>query len=193
MKFRIAVLIFFLPILGFAQERGAGIRLGEPFALTYKDFFEDYLSYEILVGAGGVNQGDYFRKDFDSNPPANNAFYLGHTADRGVSLSFRMALHEDITDMFDIEQGYLLGYAGAGVQLRTTRVNYVYNVGTSSSTLPLSEERTNFDLGPEVFGGAEYYFDDTPISVFVEIGLFVEFVDRINMRGQGGIGVRYLF
>ncbi|TDQ14950.1 hypothetical protein DFQ04_2831 [Algoriphagus boseongensis] len=193
MKFRFTLLILFLPFLGLAQERGAGVRLGEPFSLTYKDFLDDYLSFEVMVGSGGVNKGDYYRKSFENNPPSSNSFYLNHTADRGISLNFRMALHEDITDMFDIEQGYLLGYAGAGAQIRTTRVTYAYQPNPIQSGPFLEEERTNFDFGPEVFGGAEYYFDETPISVFVEIGLFVELIDRINMRGQGGIGVRYLF
>jgi hypothetical protein len=192
MKFRITVLIFLLPIIGFAQERGAGIRLGEPISLTYKDYLEDYLSFEVMVGSGGINKGDYFKKDFENNRPSSNAFYISHLADRGISLSFRMALHEDITDMFEIEQGYLLGYAGVGAQLRTTRVNYTYQNSTVPGSI-MQENRTNFDLGPEAFGGVEYFFDEAPISVFAEIGLYIELIDRINMRGQGGIGVRYLF
>jgi hypothetical protein len=192
MKFRITVLIFLLPILGFAQERGAGVRLGEPFSLTYKDYLEDFLSFEVMVGSGGINKGDYFRNIFVNNPPSSNALYLSHFADRGISLNFRLALHEDITDMFEIEQGYLLGYVGAGAQLRTTRVNYTYQFSTAPGSIT-QESRTNFDFGPEGFGGVEYYFDEAPISVFAEIGLYLELIDRINMRGQGGIGIRYLF
>ncbi|RIW13943.1 hypothetical protein D0X99_14075 [Algoriphagus lacus] len=194
MKIRLLLLFALAPILSLAQERGAGIRIGEPISLTYKDFIEDYLSYEVMLGGGGINGSDYYKKDFESNPPASNAFYLGHSASRGVSINFRMALHEDITDVFEITQGYLLGYAGAGVQLRTTNLEYSYVLNTNNPNQPVQlEERTNFDFGPEAFGGAEYYFDETPISVFAEIGLFVELIDRINLKGQGGIGVRYLF
>ena len=194
MKYCILFLFLSLPLLSLAQERGAGIRLGEPLSLTYKDFIEDYLSYEIMLGGAGVNGSDYYRKDFENNPPSSNAFYQGYSASRGVSINFRMALHEDITDVFDITQGYLLGYGGAGIQVRTTNVDYSYiqsNPG-SPETL-MQEERTNFDFGPEVFAGAEYYFDETPISVFVEVGMFLELIDRINLKGQGGVGVRYLF
>lgn len=184
-----------LPILGIAQERGAGIRLGEPLSLTYKDFIEDYLSYEIMIGAAGINGSDYYRKDFENNPPSSNAFYQSHAASKGISLNFRMALHEDITDVFEITQGYLLGYGGVGVQLRTTNVDYTYFQNTSGSgSQPLMrEERTNIDFGPEAFAGAEYYFDEAPISVFAEVGIFLELIDRINVKGQGGIGIRYLF
>lgn len=194
MKYRILFLLFSLPMLSLAQERGAGIRLGEPLSFTYKDFIEDYLSYEIMLGGAGINGSDYYRKDFENNPPSSNAFYQGHAASRGVSINFRMALHEDITDVFDITQGYLLGYGGAGIQVRTTNVDYTYiqsNPGLPETVL--REKRNNFDLGPEVFAGAEYYFDETPISVFVEVGMFLELIDRINLKGQGGIGVRYLF
>lgn len=193
LKFLFAFLLF--PMIGFSQERGAGIRLGEPFSITYKDFLDDYLSFEVMVGGGSVNGKDYYLRSFENNLPASDAFYLSHSASRGVALNFRMALHEDITDMFEITEGYLLGYAGVGGQLRTTQVNYSYfrQNNPSSSFASLSERRTNIDIGPEAFGGAEYYFDEVPISIFAEVGVFLELIDRINFKGQGGIGVRYLF
>lgn len=195
MKYQILLLFLLLPFIGLAQERGVGIRLGEPISLTYKDFIEDYLSYEIMIGSAGVNGSDYYRKDFENNPPSSNAFYQGHSAKKGVSINFRMALNEDITDLFEITQGYLLGYGGVGVQIRTTNVDYTYfqNTPGNPNQSLMREERSNFDLGPEAFAGAEYYFDETPISVFLEVGMFLELIDRINVKGQGGIGVRYLF
>ena len=197
MKTRLIIFLMLLPMLGVAQERGAGIRLGEPFSLTYKDFIEDYLSFEVMLGSGGVNGSNYYRRSFENNPPVSSAVFSGYSARRGVSINGRLALHEDITDMFEISEGYLLGYAGAGVQLRTIQVNYSYFRPNPNPApgggIPEIEERSNLDLGPEAFVGAEYYFDEAPISVFAEIGVFLELIDRINFRGQGGIGVRYLF
>lgn len=197
MKLRLIIFLMLLPMLGIAQERGAGIRLGEPFSLTYKDFIEDYLSFEVMLGSGGVNGSNYYRRSFENNPPVSSAVFSGYSARRGVSINGRLALHEDITDMFEISEGYLLGYAGAGVQLRTIQVNYSYFRPNPNPApgggIPEIEERSNLDLGPEAFVGAEYYFDEAPISVFAEIGVFLELIDRINFRGQGGIGVRYLF
>ncbi len=193
MKYFILFLFILAPFLGFAQERGAGIRLGEPLSLTYKDFIEDYLSFEVMVGSGGTNGSNYYKRSFENNPPNSEAFYLSHTARRGVNLNFRLALHEDITDVFEITQGYLLGYGGVGVQLRTTNVDYIYQPNAVLGGPVLGENRTNLDLGPEVFAGAEYYFDEAPISIFVEVGMFLELIDRINFKGQGGIGIRYLF
>jgi hypothetical protein len=107
-----------------------------------------------------------------------------------------MALHTDLTEAFELEEGYLLGYAGLGAQFRTTQVNYKYTTISDSidflKALQL-ENRTNGDLGPEAFVGAEYYFDPVPFSVFVEAGVFTELIDRAHLKGQGGIGIRYLF
>jgi opacity protein-like surface antigen len=195
LKYRVLLLLLLLPAFSFAQERGIGLRLGEPLSLTYKDFIEDYLSYEVMIGMAGVNSSDYYRKDFESNPPSSNTFYQSHMASKGVSINARVALNEDITDVFEITQGYLLAYGGAGIQIRTTNVKYNYfqNIASSATQPLLTDDRTNFDFGPEAFAGAEYYFDDTPISVFAEVGVYLELIDRINVKGQGGIGIRYLF
>lgn len=194
MKFKILTLILFLPNIGFAQERGVGIRLGEPISITYKDFIEDYLSIEAMIGSAGVNSSSYYQKDFESNPPNSNSFYIGQNTQKGVSLNLRAALHLDFTDEFGIEIGYLLGYAGAGVQFRSVNVTYFYDVNQIGTSPNLTEERANIDFGPEAFAGGEYYFDELPISVFAEVGFFLELLDRVgHIKGQGGIGIRYLF
>ncbi|MEP0711129.1 hypothetical protein [Algoriphagus sp.] len=193
MKYRIIILFVFLPFISFAQERGVGIRLGEPLSFTYKDFLTDYISIEGMFGIAGINGASYYQKDFESNPPESNSFYVSHNAQKGVSFNVRSAYHEDITDVFGITEGYLMAYGGAGIQLRTTKVNYTYVDGQASSLLK-NDSRTNVDFGPEAFVGAEYYFDDVPISVFGEVGFFLELIDRIgHIKGQGGVGVRYIF
>jgi hypothetical protein len=196
MRLVVTTLLLLLPFLGQAQERGLGLRFGEPFSISYKGLVKDYLSYEILVGSGSINSDTYFQKSFDRRPPSSDARVVSLTGTRGVALSFRMALHADFTNAFRLEEGYLLGYAGLGAQLRTTQVNYRYTQvsNTMNPSLPIqTENRTNGDLGPEAFVGAEYYFDPVPFSVFVEAGVFTELIDRTHLKGQGGIGIRYLF
>ncbi|MHA7131021.1 hypothetical protein [Algoriphagus namhaensis] len=193
---KIALFLFLsLPILTLAQERSAGLRLGEPLSITYKDFISDYISYEFMFGRAGVNSNSYYQRDFENNPPESNSFYQSNSAKQGVSLNARMAYHEDFTDVFGIEQGYLLGYGGAGVQLRSNRVTYLYTVSSvNTGAIPKQEERSNVDFGPEAFVGVEYYFSDLPINVFAEGGIFLELLDRVgHLKGQGGIGVRYIF
>ncbi len=195
MKYRLITLLVLLPFISFAQERGVGIRLGEPLSITYKDFISEYISIEGMIGSAGINGASYYQRDFETNLPQSNAFYISHSAKKGVSFNVRSAYHEDITDVFGITEGYLLGYGGVGVQLRTTKVSYSYTDGqTGTGSAIRVENRTNVDFGPEVFVGAEYYFDDVPISIFGEAGFFLELIDRIgHMKAQGGVGVRYLF
>lgn len=196
MRLHVTALLLLLPILGQAQERGLGFRFGDPFYISYKDFVRDYLSYEVLVGSGSINRDAYYQKSFNRRPPSSAATLVSLEGTRGVAVSFRMALHADFTNVFTLEGGYLLGYAGLGAQLRTTQVNYRYTQvsNTMNPPLPLqTENRTNGDLGPEAFLGAEYYFDPVPFSVFMEAGVFTELIDRAHLKGQGGIGIRYLF
>ncbi len=196
MKYKIILLFILFPFLSQAQERSIGLRIGEPISVTFKDFISDYVSFELMLGSAGLNGASYFQRDFENNPPNSSAFYLSHSAKKGISLNGRLAYNEDITDVFGIEQGYLLGYGGAGVQLRTASLTYRYTDGLiSNGNTPIFEEtRTNIDFGPEAFIGAEYYFDELPMNIFVEAGMFLELLDRVgHIKGQGGIGVRYIF
>ncbi|MFC3880199.1 hypothetical protein ACFOSV_08430 [Algoriphagus namhaensis] len=193
---RISIIFFLVfPLVSFAQERGIGLRLGEPFSVTYKDFISDYVSFEAMIGSAGVNSSSYYLRDFENNPPEANSFHQSNSAKKGLSINARMAYHEDFTDAFGITQGYLLVYGGAGAQFRSNRVTYLYTVQTvNTGAVPKQEDRTNVDFGPEVFAGLEYYFDDVPLNVFVEGGIFLELLDRVgHLKGQGGIGVRYIF
>ena len=196
MRLLVTALLLLLPILGQAQERGLGLRFGDPFSIAYKDFFKEYLSYEVLLGTGSINSDTYYQKSFDRRPPNPNARVVSLAGTRGVALSFRLAAHTDMTEAFELEEGYLLGYAGLGAQFRTTQVNYKYSTISDSidylKALQI-ETRTNGDLGPEAFLGAEYYLDPVPFSIFVEAGIFSELIDRAHLKGQGGIGIRYLF
>ena len=74
MKYRLITLLVLLPFISFAQERGVGIRLGEPLSITYKDFLTEYISIEGMIGSAGINGGSYYQKDFESNLPESNAF-----------------------------------------------------------------------------------------------------------------------
>ena len=193
MKKIIFFLLFLLPVIGFSQEHSIGLRLGEPLSITYKTFLDDNISLEGMIGRAGSNSAMYYRTAFDRNRPSPNSVYNGHSTYNGFSLNVRSAYHEDITAEFDITEGTLVAYGGLGIQLRSIQVDYLYStLGTPINIL--GETRTNIDLGPEAFVGSEYYFQDLPISVFAEVGLFMELIDRAgHLKLQGGIGVRYMF
>jgi hypothetical protein len=190
----ILLIIVFVPFLSFAQEDGIGLRLGEPLSITYKKFLDDNIAIEGMFGAAGANSAQYYQRSFENNRPSANAFYASHSTSNILSFNLRGAYHEDITDDLNIDQGYILGYFGVGAQLRTAQVDYAFTDSSINPNAVFRETRSNIDFGPEVFGGAEYYFDELPMSVFAELGLFMELLDRFgHLRFQGGIGVRYIF
>ncbi|WP_186756083.1 hypothetical protein [Echinicola salinicaeni] len=193
MKRLLLLFIFSLPVMAFAQEQSIGLRLGEPLSITYKTFIEEKISLEAMIGRGSSNSSSYYRRVFDNNKPAPGSFYVNHSSGGGLSLNGRVAYHEDVTSEFDITEGKLLAYGGAGLQLRSMSVEYAYYETPDASILRY-ENRNNVDFGPEVFGGGEYYLEELPITVFAEIGLMMEIVDRPgHIKLQGGLGVRYLF
>lgn len=192
------IFLFFLlsiPLLSFSQEHHVGLRIGEPLSITYKTYLNEQIFLEGMIGRAGANSGQYYRRSFDNNRPFPAAIFVGHSSSNGLSINFRGAYNEDISAEFDIVEGSLFAYAGAGLQIRSVRVNYIYTDGISSTLyVPLNETRTNLDFGPEGFIGSEYFFEDLPLSVFAEVGLFFELLDRPgNLRLQGGLGARYIF
>lgn len=193
MKKLLFLFILSLPVMALAQEQSIGLRLGEPLSVTYKTFLDDNVSFEAMIGRGSSNSSAYYQKVFNNNKPTPGAVYLNSNASGGISLNGRIAYHEDITAEFDITEGTLLAYGGAGLQLRSIDVAYTYEDNVGSGVFR-SESKSNVDFGPEVFGGGEYYFENQPLSVFAELGLMMELADRIgHVKLQGGIGVRYLF
>lgn len=191
------IILFFLlgvPFFAYSQEHHLGLRIGEPLSITYKTYLDEQFSLEAMIGSAGANSGQYYRRSFDNNRPFPAAIYGGHSSSNGFSLNLRGAYNEEISAEFDIAEGALFAYGGAGLQIRSVRVNYVYTDGVRSAYVPLNETRTNIDFGPEGFVGSEYFFEDLPLSAFAEVGLFLEILDRPgNLRLQGGLGARYIF
>lgn len=188
------ILFFFLLSSSLlAQERGAGIRFGEPISATYKDFFSDYFSWEVLVGRGRPASDRYYKNLFDSNLPTELASYVNHEADPGVVLQARIAYHEDISTALSIPGGYLLAYGGIGAQLRGNRVRYSYFDESRPEDFQV-EMKTDLVFGPELFGGGEFYFNEIPIAISLEMGALIQLINQPgHLRYQGGLGVRYLF
>lgn len=191
------VLLFVLntPLLAIAQEHHVGIRVGEPFSITYKTYLDKKYSVEAMVGRAGANSAQYYRRAFENNRPYSSAIYTSHASSDAFSLNLRGAYNEDISSEFNIVEGALFAYGGVGVQLRSVRLNYVYHTSYSNTDMEFRNiDRTNVDFGPEGFVGSEYFFEELPISVFAELGLFLEIINRPgHIRLQGGLGVRYIF
>ncbi|WP_092177861.1 hypothetical protein [Cyclobacterium xiamenense] len=195
MKYLLVCLIAFTGFSAFAQEYELGLRLGEPYGITFKTaLFDDY-SLEAIIGRGSPNSGSYYRRSFENNPPLSSAIYEGQQVAGAFSAQARMAYEQSLNAEFDIAEGNLVGYAGAGVQVRSTTVTYFYRTPAAGEAgASRSESRRNADVGPEGFIGSAYYFEDVPLGIFAELGLFMELLDRFgHLKVQGAIGARYAF
>nr|MBI1231613.1 hypothetical protein [Cytophagales bacterium] len=183
------------PLSGMSQQHQLGLRFGEPFSVTYKTYLDENFSVEGMIGRGSSNSAPYYRRAFENNKPLSSAIYTSHSVSDAFNIHARIAYNEDISSEFDITEGTLLGYLGVGAVIRSTSADYTYTIpGTGAVPNFQSESRANIDIGPEGYGGAEYIFQDLPLSVFAELGLFLELVDRPgHIKLQGGIGARYLF
>ncbi|MEX2564375.1 MAG: hypothetical protein WD431_00360 [Cyclobacteriaceae bacterium] len=195
MKYFLFIVLFSCSMATYAQSDQIGLRIGEPLSITYKTYIKKDISAEAMIGRGGPNSIQYYRRAFENNRPLSSAIYNSQSASNALSLNLRLAYHQNYNSEFNISEGLLLGYGGVGLQMRSVEVTYYYHTPTGSETLPVSTEtRNNIDFGPEAFIGTEYLFQDLPISAFAEFGFFLELMDRLgHLKIQGGIGVRYLF
>lgn len=195
MKYLVFFLVTFSGFSAFSQEYELGLRLGEPYGVTFKTALFDTYTLEAIIGRGSPNSGNYYRRSFENNPPLSSAIYEGQQVAGAFSAQLRMAYEQSLNADFEITEGNLIGYAGAGVQVRSTTITYFYRTPAAGEGVSArTESRGNADFGPEGFIGSAYYFEELPLGVFAELGLFMELLDRFgHLKVQGAIGARYVF
>jgi len=194
MKYALSLFLILVSISSYAQQHQLGVRIGDPYGITYKTSVKDKFSFEAILGRGSPNSNQYYKRTFENNRPVSSAQYSRHEVSGAFSLHARGIYEESFSDDFNISEGDLTVYAGLGLQFRSVNIDYSYTTPNAIPDTPkVKESRTNIDLGPEVFVGTAYYFEDLPISVFLEAGFMTEIVDRLHLKAQGAIGARYLF
>lgn len=190
MKTAFCILVLaFVSFGAYAQNQGIGLRLGEPLGITYKRYLPNNKAIEFGLGTQprGWNTS-YYRNSFEDR--YDDLDFRSHKVKSAVYLQARYLLHNNINTQ-GIE-GKLDWYWGVGAVLKSAKVEYRYR----QELTPFAEgkrSRTDIDFGPEIIGGLEYTFQDIPLSVFGELSLMVEIVDRQTIRGLGGLGLRYNF
>jgi hypothetical protein len=180
--------------------QGIGIKLGDPFAITYKYYFNEKFSLAADIGkASSGLYNRYFREKFDE--------YVVTDTFSTSDASIEYYTHKVIADLigevkllysFDaskIATG-LQVYVGAGWEWKNTKLQYDYTYRES-----LGEpdkfgrfERTRFTMGPQAVVGIEYAYFKIPISAFMELEYFSDVLaDPGWSRVEGGVGLRYIF
>ncbi len=180
---------------------GLGIKLGDPFAITYKFYASKNFSIAADFGkaaSGLYNQ--YFREKFDGYIPTDtfsmdnaSISYLTHKVKSDFVGEIKFLYHLDASK---ISPG-LQAYIGAGWEFKNTRLeyDYLYNAGITGTPDRFGRfDRLRSTMGPQVVLGIEYAYFSIPLSAFMELEYFTDIqADPGWTRVQGGVGLRYIF
>ncbi len=179
---------------------GFGVKLGDPFALTYKFYARKNLSVAVDFGkaSSGLYRG-YFREKFDTYamsdtfPSAESGLdYIAHKVLSDLVGEVKLLYHIDASRIAD---GLQL-YAGVGWEWKTTELHYDYEYRTDTGRSdPFGSFRRNrVTMGPQVVAGIEYSYFTIPVAFFMEVEYFADLqADPGWYKFQGGIGLRYIF
>jgi hypothetical protein len=191
------IIVLMLAAVGgnvFAQQssNGIGLRIGEPMGITYKKYLPGHRAWEFGLGTASKSWGkNYYENSFDHYSDYDDYDYRSHNVKSVLYLQGRYLLHYPIPIEGLI--GKLDWYWGIGAVLKSASIEYRFQ----EEVAPFDDQRdtrTDIDFGPEGIAGMEYTFEDVPITIFGEISLLLEFVNRpVALRAFGGTGVRYNF
>ena len=196
------ILIFIGYINSYSQDWAAGIRLGDPSGITLKKYLKNN-AVELNIGRTQVfsNSKIYNKKFNDWYIDENFAYYdfeyLSHKLSTPLSFQLHYLIHNNINNVEDINTSGLSWYYGFGAQFRfqTYTFDYRYRLENNNRWFyTTGESVTDYDIGPDAIVGMEYTLKKTPISLFLDITLFMELLNNpFKFWLQGGIGVRYMF
>jgi hypothetical protein len=180
--------------------QGIGIKLGDPFAITYKYYFNKRIAVAVDVGkASSGLYNRYFREKFDqyavrdtfSNKEATIEYYT-HKVLADLIGEVKFLYHFDASM---VSQGLQL-YVGAGWEWKNTKLqyDYTYKADVFSPDKFGRFTETRFTMGPQAVIGIEYAYFKIPISAFMELEYFADVqADPGWRRAEGGVGLRYVF
>lgn len=177
--------------------QGIGVKLGDPFAVTYKAFLSKSIS--IVMDVGRVSSGlyndfhlDNFQNELRPDTLTGSAAikYFGHSATKNGIFAAKLIYSYEISKV-----NALRAYLGVGVQYRWSTIEYAFirEVPNDNNELGrfIFENTTSGAAGTL---GIEYSHPSLPISSFFE---FESYFDMARFPGwirlSGGVGLRYLF
>jgi len=180
--------------------QGIGIKLGDPFAITYKYYFNKKIGLAVDFGkASSGLYNRYFREKFDSyvvtdtfSTSEATIQYYTHKVMSDLIGEAKLLYHVDVSK---IATG-LQAYVGAGWEVKNTKLQYDYTYKPSPGDQDKFGRfnRTRFTMGPQVVVGIEYAYFKIPISAFMELEYFTDVLaDPGWSRVEGGVGLRYIF
>lgn len=177
---------------------GLGIKLGDPFAVTYKYYANKHFSFGIDFGkaASGLYSGYYSTQFEQYTDPDTLDFdqsveYISHKVNSDWVGEVRVLYHIKVDK---ISPG-LRTYAGLGWEFRNTDLTYNFFINDGIIENEISSiTRSWFTYGVEGTVGIEYSYFTLPVSAFMELEFYYDLLnDPGYYRIQGGVGLRYIF
>ncbi len=178
--------------------QGFGFKLGDPFALTYKLYISKH--FGLAADLGKASSGLYSRYNHEKFAD----YVMPDTLSGGATLNYLTSKVKSdwigevkFLYAFNIKpvlQGLQI-YVGLGVQAKNSSVqySYLYSRGLSENEFGRFD-RDRFTMGQTTIAGIEYSYFQIPISAFIEMEFYTDFMhDPGWQRFQGGIGMRYVF
>lgn len=176
--------------------QGIGIKLGDPFAVTYKF----YASEKWAVGIdGGVAAwglyNDLWVERFTQNPDNEGLTYVSNEIDSHITVAAKVARYSNIRGIKGLSVYYGLGFQ---TQFVTVTYDVTFEEPTQPGFPPVSRigqvTESYQPYGPEIDLGLEYAYFDLPLTTFLEFDMFFNLEqEQPWKRFQGGIGIRYVF
>lgn len=181
--------------------QGFGIKLGDPFALTYKYYANEHFAVAVDVGkaSSGLYNSyfkdkfyDYIVTDTFSTSEASIEYYT-HKVTSDLVAEAKLLYSIDVQK---IAPG-LQVYVGIGWEFKNSKIQYDYTYSERSDGDPDSFgrfDRVRQTMGPQAVAGIEYSHFSLPIAAFMELEYFSDVLaDPGWMRLEGGVGLRYIF
>lgn len=188
---------------GTPQSWSIGLRLGDPLGLTFKKHFGGNKAIEFNVGSSNASRwnGNYYtgnkyyndwydNRYYKNGKPKNwNGYYgngYGYYFKSAISVQAHYLMHKDIKALTGLRW-----FIGVGPQLQFLTFETYYN---DDFFRPLQENHTFINLGIDGTGGLEYNFQSVPLTVFVDLTLYLEiYRSPFRFQPQGGLGCRFNF
>jgi hypothetical protein len=177
--------------------QGLGIKLGDPFAITYKYYPNKHWGVVVDFGrsASGLYSRYYSEMFTDYTNPdtidiGESVKYYSHKVKSDWVGELKLLYHIDAEK---VSPG-LQAYAGLGWEFRSLAINYDYQVQNGPENQINSLDRNRFTQGINATIGIEYSYFKLPISAFMELEYYIDVMKDPGWRKlQGGAGLRYVF
>jgi hypothetical protein len=170
-KFKLLIASIFLFLMAFessAQEKkwAFGARLGEPGGINIRRYRQEN-AFDLNIGTYGGIWGGY------------RAYRKGHYDGVGLAVNINYLWHRPL---FKSEVSKV--YYGFGPQFNNRK--YYPKVQAQAQGI------ASLAIGANGIAGMEFFLRDSPLSIFLEAGLYSEIIPKpIFLHVQGGAGVRF--